>query len=300
MMNLDEWITQAQLRRVSSRSDLKAFGLFASNYLLTAGLLTIMALWPNPVVIVAGTFLLGGRQLGFFVLVHECGHGTLFKNKALNQLAGNWFAAALTFEDMEFYARGHLEHHRLAGTAQDPDLPNYRSYPIERAALARKLWRDVSGQTGIKQTRGIFRALLRFNQQSTSRRLALARGLCVHTFFAGIFMMFGVIWLYFIWWLALLTSFRLVSRLRQVAEHANVPDLMSADPRLNTRTIDARWFDRLMFCPLGVNFHVEHHMQASVPIYNLGVLHDMLKRAGYYDRVTSPKSYWGMLSQVTS
>jgi fatty acid desaturase len=55
-----------------------------------------------------------------------------------------------------------------------------------------------------------------------------------------------------------------------------------------------------MFCPLGVNFHVEHHMQASVPIYNLGVLHDMLKRAGYYDRVTSPKSYWGMLSQVTS
>ena len=77
-----------------------------------------------------------------------------------------------------------------------------------------------------------------------------------------------------------------------------MPDLFDADPRKNTRTIPANWFDRLIFCPLGVSYHMEHHMMVSVPIYNLPLLHRLLTDKGYYEEVSFPKSYMSMLREV--
>jgi len=299
-MNMQQALTPQELDRIAKRNDWHATWLFVCNYGITAGIFTGMALWPNPLTIVLGVLLLGGRQLGFFVLVHECGHGTLFSSKKLNELAGDWLGAAPTFDDMKHYSRGHLQHHRLAGTEDDPDLPNYRDYPVSRERLRRKIVRDLTGQTGWKQTRGLFEALVSFNQQPRERRFALARGLLFNALMLGLFIYLGVAWLYLIWWIALFTSYRLVSRLRQVAEHGNVPDLYDLDPRLHTRTIEARWYDRLLFCPLGVSYHVEHHLMASIPIYNLPKLHQTLKDQGHYDNVQSQPDYAHMLQHVTA
>ena len=82
--------------------------------------------------------------------MHEAGHGSLFRTRALNLWLGQWLCALPTLGDLHSYARGHQAHHRLAGTRDDPDLPNYQSYPISGASLRRKLWRDLSGQTGMK------------------------------------------------------------------------------------------------------------------------------------------------------
>ena len=43
------------------------------NYVITAALFALMAIWTNPLTILLGVILLGGRQLGFGVIVHECG-----------------------------------------------------------------------------------------------------------------------------------------------------------------------------------------------------------------------------------
>ena len=86
---------------------------------------------------------------------------------------------------------------------------------------------------------------------------------------------------------------------RQVAEHGAVPDLYDLDPRLNTRTIVANALERLVFCPLGVNYHLEHHMLASVPIYNLPKMHRLLRDKGCYDRVHFPRGYLALLREVT-
>jgi fatty acid desaturase len=298
-INVRDLLTEQEITSLSERSDIRAVWLFVCNYAITALIFTVMAIWPNPLTLLVGVLLLGGRQLGFGVLVHECGHGTLFSSRRLNEVAGEWFAAPLTFNNMKAYSRGHLAHHRLAGTREDPDLPNYQDYPISRERLKRKLIRDLTGQTGWKQTRGLFRALASLSQQQPEQRLALVRGLVANAVLLGLLAAFGVAWLYLAWWAALLTSNRLVSRLRQVAEHAAVPDLYDLDPRLNTRTVEASWLDRLVFCPLGVSYHLEHHMMASVPIYNLPRMHRMLRQSGALEQVDFPHSYLGMLRQVT-
>jgi len=299
-MNIQQTLTPVELDRIAERNDLHATWLFVCNYGIIAGIFAVMAVWPNPLTIVLGTLLLGGRQLGLFVLVHECGHGTLFGSKRMNELAGDWLGAAPTFDDMRHYSRGHLQHHRLAGTTEDPDLPNYRDYPISRERLRRKIFRDLTGQTGWKQTKGLFKALMTFNEQPLERRLALARGLLFNALMLGLFVYLGVAWLYLVWWAALLTSYRLASRLRQVAEHGNVPDLYDRDPRLHTRTVAVPWYDRLLFCPLGVSYHVEHHMMASIPLYNLPKLHKVLKDKGHYDDVVFLPNYANMLRHVTA
>lgn len=298
--DLKEVLTAEERRAILARSDWKGAWVVFCNYAITAAILAAMAVWPNPLTLLVGILLLGGRQLGFGVLVHECGHGTLFRTRALNEFVGLWLAAAPTFNNMKAYARGHLDHHRLAGTREDPDLPNYREYPITRERLYRKLWRDVTGQTGWKQTRGLFRNLLRLHRLRPETRNALLRGLVVNALMVAVFAACGAVWLYAVWWVALLTTNRVVSRLRQVAEHAAVPDLYDLDPRRNTRTIPAGWYDRLVFCPLGVNYHLEHHFLASVPVYNLPTMHRLLKARGFYDDVAFPPSYFSMLRSVTT
>ena len=47
--------------------------------------------------------------------------------------------------------------------------------------------------------------------------------------------------LFLLWVIAFMTTHMLSTRLRQMAEHAAVPDRLSSDARLNTRTLYTRW-----------------------------------------------------------
>jgi fatty acid desaturase len=46
------------------------------------------------------------------------------------------------------------------------------------------------------------------------------------------------------------------------------------DYRLNTRTILVNPFLRFLYWHM--NYHIEHHMYAAVPCYNLNKLHDLI------------------------
>lgn len=80
-----------------------------------------------------------------------------------------------------------------------------------------------------------------------------------------------------------------------------VPDHLSRDPRQNTSTKLAGPLGRLLIGPNRVNFHVEHHLAASVPSYRLPTLHRLLARRGYYAhaRCIAP-SYWAVIRRCTA
>ncbi|MAC71727.1 MAG: hypothetical protein CMP84_16195 [Gammaproteobacteria bacterium] len=61
----------------------------------------------------------------------------------------------------------------------------------------------------------------------------------------------------------------LFSRIRNLAEHAAVPDLTDSDPLLNSRTTLASWWERLTFAPNSINYHLEHNLLPAVPKYRL-------------------------------
>ena len=295
-MKINEYLSKDDIARLTAKSDFRAWSLVLGNWLMIAAIFAVVAAWPNPLTILLAMLLLAGRQLGLSVLMHDAGHRTLFATPWLNDVVGQWLCAAPVFNDLPSYARGHLEHHRKAGTREDPDLPNYAAYPVSGASFRRKVIRDLSGQTGLKLLGYIFRGASGvISRESRAGSLPLLRQLFVQCLLFLALFAVGIGWVYLVWLGTFLTVFMLVIRIRQVAEHAAVPDLYDPDPRMNTRTVEAPWWQLLIFAPNGVNYHLEHHFMASVPCYRLAALRAHLKQRHALDGVPVFRGYGQLL-----
>ncbi|MBW2398581.1 MAG: fatty acid desaturase family protein [Deltaproteobacteria bacterium] len=298
-MRITYAISPEELRRWCKPDDWQGTRLVAANWAMIAAIFAGVALWTNPVSIALGIALLGGRQLGLAVLMHECGHRTLFANRRANVWVGQWLCAHPILTDMERYAAGHIEHHRYAGSKRDPDLGNYQAYPIGRDSFRRKILRDLTGRTGFRLLAGRFRnddALFGSQLGSSGTGgfivVSLIMFAALHAFGHGA--------LYWMWPAAFLTSYLLFARLRQIAEHGGVPDLFDPDPRRHTRTTIACWWERLFVAPNFVNFHLEHHLAAAVPCYRLRDFHALLLERHVYEHTRFPASYGAVLRSVTT
>ena len=86
-------------RKVLSREELDSLleiqnwrGWFSLglNWAIVFASFSLVAWAPNPATIFAALILIGGRQLGMAVIMHEAAHHTMFTNRKLNDLACNW------------------------------------------------------------------------------------------------------------------------------------------------------------------------------------------------------------------
>lgn len=292
-------LTEKEMEELTSRSDLLGMWTLFCQLGITVACFALAALWLNPLAFIIGTILLGGRQMGFFVLTHEAGHGTLFKSKWLNENVCACLTAPMDFFNGKAYMREHLEHHRSVGNDGDPDIGNYQDYPISRERLRRKLKRDLTGQTGFRDLSMRLRGFANLSELNNEERSALLRGLLWHLVLFLILTASGSPHLILMWVAALVFCYPAIARLRQASEHGAVTDLSHDDPRLNTRTTIVGPLERLLLSPHGVNYHIEHHLNPAIPIYRLHKAHRLLKERGYFERVQIPNGYSQALQQMT-
>lgn len=312
---------QRELRRLNTkpflrRSNVHAAAMLIVNYGLIVVAFVLPGIWLHPVTIVLSLVLLGNRQLGLGILMHDCAHRALFRQAKINDYVGRWLCAAPILAQFDGYRHYHLKHHANAGTVDDPDYPNYRPYPVTRRSLLRKLGRDVVGLTGIKNTAilcmmhagRIEYDMAYTNKQATEQPSVYHSLTCLaqnlwpaFIFHMGLFSILTVLaspWLYGLWWLAYLTTFQLFSRLRNAAEHANVPDLLDKDPRKHARTVHAGLLARLTVAPNHVNYHLEHHWLPSVPPYRLAAFHSYLRASGVLEGAQILPDYGAVIRQM--
>ena len=293
MLKHSELLSAADRERLLKRSNVWAWWLVGSNWLAIMALLLLAGWYPNILTLMLVWVLLPGRQLGLSVLMHEAGHGTLFATRSLNHWVGQWLCALPTLNDLPSYAAGHLNHHRLAGTPEDPDLPNYRAYPVDHRSFRRKVIRDLTGQTGAKLVAGAVKGgLSHFSVEAApADPWLLLKQVMVQVALAGVLMALGIGWTWWLWAATFMTSYMLAIRLRQIAEHAAVPDANDPDPRLNTRTVTAPLWQRWLLAPNGVNYHLEHHLLPGVPCYRLQTFRARLIENGWLDQAPIFNSY---------
>tara|TARA_B110000503_G_scaffold38738_2_gene63647 strand:- start:28172 stop:29077 length:906 start_codon:yes stop_codon:yes gene_type:complete len=300
-MKVGDFLTRDEVACFTAKSDWQAWRMVLGTWLFIAAIFATVAVWPNPLTLLVAVILLAGRQLALSVLMHDCGHHTLFRSAWLNDIVGQWLCALPVMNDQPSYARGHLDHHRKAGSPADPDLSNYQDYPVSRASFRRKAIRDLSGQTGFKLMSYIFRGASGvISNEKRNSALPFVQQLLVQL---GLFLVLaacGIAWTFLLWVVAYMTIFMFIIRVRQIAEHAAVPDLFDSDSRLNTRTVEAPWWQRLVFAPCGVNFHMEHHFMASVPCYKLKALREHLRTRHALDQVPEFRGYGQLLRHVVT
>ncbi len=279
LFSREEW---AQL---SARNDwmgpllvLHAWGIIAG-----AMALSVWSLWFLPVSIM----LIGARQLGLTILMHDAAHGALHSKANVNDFIGQWLCGAPMGGHLKSYRKYHLTHHKYAQQKEDPDLILSMPFPITRESMWRKVIRDLTGQTFYKQRTNQFANALGIGIQkgpgaenrSQSAREAVIPMLITNAVIFAVLTLLGHWWAYFVLWLLpMATWMMLVTRLRNIAEHAMVPD--NDDPMRHARTTLTNPIEGLLIAPYWVNYHCEHHMFMHTPCYRLGAIHRALRAKG--------------------
>ena len=99
-MKISDYLSKEEIAHFTAKSDFHGWRLVSGNRLAIIAIFSVVALYTNPVTILLALVLLGGRQLGLSVLMHECGHRSLFKSAQLNDVVGQWFCALPVMNDM--------------------------------------------------------------------------------------------------------------------------------------------------------------------------------------------------------
>ncbi|MEM8692315.1 MAG: fatty acid desaturase family protein [Pseudomonadota bacterium] len=303
------YLTPDEIRPMGERSDVAGFLLIVHCWgviLLSVGL---YALFPHVITFILAVLLIGSRQLGLAILMHEAAHNAMFRTRWLNEFVGEWLCGRPILAELGAYRHYHLTHHRFTQTDKDPDLLLSEKFPTSRASLIRKFTRDLTGQTGVKQLAA--QILMSFRLAGDDDAIEAAKTDAAQAFkasdlwkslpvFFGIMILLGIIgewwWGLAFWLLPYLTWFQFVLRVRNIAEHGATEE--SEDPFRNVRTTLAGPIARTFIAPYWVNYHLEHHMIMHVPCWRLRKLHDLLQSKGLGNQMNIARSYGAALAEA--
>jgi fatty acid desaturase len=281
------------VQRLTRRSAWRASAAVLHDFAVIAVCIAAaLAYWPNFLILLVSIVLIGTRQHALFVIAHDAAHYLLYERRWLNDAVGR-LCAMLQGLSMCTYRVIHRMHHNNLYGALDPDTALHGGYPRGRAYLAKKLLKDLSGLTAWKTYAYFLGGAPALNTQTkvalrplddTSEKLrSEARHdrnavIFFHVVALLLFSLSGYLVEYLVLWvLPLVTVVQAILRLRAIAEHGATTDFSSPLTAARTNLAPA-WLEWLIF-PHQVNYHIEHHLYASVPHYNLRALHrEMIAR----------------------
>ena len=296
-------LSPEQDARIRRRSSAMGAWLVFHAWAVILAAAALFVLMPNPLTFLLAVIVIGSRQLGLAILMHDAAHRALFAGARVNDWVGRWLCGNPVGASLAQYRPYHLQHHRHTQQADDPDLSLSAPFPISRASFRRKVIRDLVGVTGFQRRRDQFRGAFGDAQgwrARAARLWAVERGFFISNLLLfALAMAAGVWWAYFaLWVLPMLTWYQFVSRVRNIAEHAVVPD--NDDALRNTRTTLANPVVRAIFAPYWVNYHLEHHLFVYAPCWQLPRAHRMLVDLGMWDRMEVERGYLRVLRRATS
>lgn len=290
---LPKELIQQLTRRSAWRATLAVIADFA---VLAAAIGIALAYWPNPLILIPAIVIIGSRQHALFVIAHDAAHYLLYERRWLNDAVGRACAMIQGLSMCTYRVIHRLHHNNLYGPL-DPDTALHGGYPRGRMYLVRKLAKDLVGLTAWKTYAYFLGGAPALNtatnvavrplddtSQKLRREAREDRNAVIFLQVVALFLfaISGYLVEYLVLWvLPLVTVVQAILRLRAIAEHGATTDFSS--PLTAARTnVGSPWLRWLIF-PHDVNYHIEHHLYASVPHYNLPRLHAEMKRQGLLD-----------------
>lgn len=273
-----------ELRRIPNvRNAVSIVSLYAQ----TATVIGFTLWWNHPLGWLLGVLLMGRAHAQFMSIMHEAAHRLLFTSKSVNDWVGRWLIGYPALTNTDAYRRVHMAHHRDEFGPEEPDMPLYANYPITLASWRRKIWRDATGRTGLKLLRQQFvglRGTDPLSRQSQRKILAVQVVLLTLSIALRSPQVYLVLWL-----LPFLTVWRVINRLRSVAEHGGMQ--RGDDRRMATHSVRQTALARFFLVPFNIGFHLSHHVDAGIPFRSLPKFHQELARAGYLTTEIEYPSY---------
>jgi len=285
-------ISREDLGRFTRRSNLKGL-CYALGFLLLIGATGTLATYAfgqrSWVLLALALYVHGTFYSMFGNALHELSHNTVFASRTLNVCVTALFGWLNWPYNPHFYRLSHQKyHHRytLYQGSDGEDVPNYVeltprlllglfAYVIQVKALAQNLWRLLTMKPASKGWRGrgfrldTWEQFVWKNATDAERRQVYrmaAACLIGHALFVALCISLGL------WFLPILVTFApfygggFMGFMAGIHQHAaceaNNPDfrISCADAILDPLTSFLYW---------RMEFHIEHHMFAAIPCYNL-------------------------------
>jgi fatty acid desaturase len=101
------FLAPEQLASLRQLSEWKGFALVVHAWAVIFGAIALVALFPNPLSYILAVMLIGSRQLGLAILMHEGAHRCFSRNEGRNLAVSQWFCAYPIFADTLAYRRDH-------------------------------------------------------------------------------------------------------------------------------------------------------------------------------------------------
>ncbi len=232
--------------------------------------------------------------------MHELVHGTVFKTKKLNSFFAGLFSFYYWMNHLAFWA-SHSEHHKY--TLHDPhDQEVIVPMEITLKGFLRTLFIDLPAAKWILQlhlnlSRGKCNSSWgRYLYGDDPRRFTIFNWsrfvLAGHTLIFVVSILNG-------WWmLPVITSLtpvygRALQMIMNESQHVGLQDHVD-DFRLNSRTFRCNPLFRFVYWHM--NWHIEHHMFAGVPCYNLHKLHKAVRHELPYVWKNIPEMWFHIIT----
>lgn len=280
------------LAALNQRSDAK--GLLQTmghlGLLVLSGTAAFFALANGWIVALLAILFIHGTMYAFLLNgFHELCHSSVFRTKWLNTLFLNVFSFLGGFNPVMFWA-SHQEHHKY--TLHQPDdlevvLPVKITLESFWKSSFVNPWGLIDRVKGlIRLSRGILvgeweNHLFPAHEPEKRRRLFNWARLLLfgHLLIVLVCIPLGLTLIPGLWLVPVLTTFApfyggLALFLCNNTQHVGLQDA-APDFRLCTRTIYLNPILRFLYWHM--NYHIEHHMYAAVPCYNLARLHAAIK-----------------------
>jgi fatty acid desaturase len=281
------------VQRLTRRSPWRATAAVLQDVLVLAAAIAVgLYFWPNPLALFPAILVIGTRQHALFVIAHDAAHYLLYENRVLNDVVGRTCAMVQGLSMCSYRVIHRMHHNNLYGEL-DPDTALHGGYPRGKLYLVKKLLKDLAGLTAWK-TYAYFlfaapglntktKVALRPLDDTSAKLKSEARNdrnmvIAFHVAMLAVMAWSGYLVQYLVLWvLPLVTVVMALLRLRAIAEHGATTDFSSPLTAARTNLAPA-WLEWLVF-PHQVNYHIEHHLYASVPHYNLPALHRELVKS---------------------
>ncbi len=264
---------------------------------IVIGVAAAWALWWGHVLGYAiAALVIATRQHALGILMHDGTHYRLLPSRAWNDAVCDFLCALPLGMTTNRYRHEHLLHHRYLNTDRDPYWVDFEKdaewhWPKRpKAALAVAL-RDITQVNGRRWGAVMYRWSPWINHFSVkalpSGTPALGSGERIRIYVFHLAVAAGVLFtpvgwkLLALWLVPLLAVTPLLVRVRTIAEHLAIPNRSELDA---SRHSDGTWLERQTVAPLGINYHLDHHLFPAVPYYNLPALHALLMSNGDYRR----------------
>ncbi|MEM7218115.1 MAG: fatty acid desaturase family protein [Pseudomonadota bacterium] len=251
--------------------------------------------WVWWLLLVPALIVIGARQHGLLVLMHDATHFCVARSRRVNDWLGELLTAAPLFANLRGYRRTHLAHHRHLNTPQDPDWVRKTSQPKQRRHWEFPNGRSTPGLLLSLYWQSVLYLFGTFVSMSSPTStdadgvaeprdgLATARILCMLAIVAAV-VLSGLWpqWLLY-WVLPIFSVVPMLNRIRSIAEHFALDHVGTLR---HTRSVDAGPIERALLAPHFIGLHAEHHLVASIPGHRLPALRALLQRCPAYARET--------------